>query len=39
MNKADPDPNRLVVWFFDDHPPIRERLAMADQIAHLIQTG
>jgi STE24 endopeptidase len=29
MNKADVDPNPLVVWLFDDHPPIRERLAMA----------
>jgi len=29
LNKADPDPHRLVVWLFDDHPPIRERLAMA----------
>jgi STE24 endopeptidase len=32
LNKADPDPNPLEVWFFDDHPPIRERLAMADVI-------
>jgi STE24 endopeptidase len=30
MNKADLDPNPLVVWLFDDHPPIRQRLAMAD---------
>ena len=30
LNKADPDPSRIVVWLFDDHPPIRERLAMAD---------
>jgi STE24 endopeptidase len=29
MNKADPDPNRFVVWLLHDHPPIRERLAMA----------
>jgi STE24 endopeptidase len=29
MNKADADPHPLVVWIFDDHPPIRERLAMA----------
>ncbi|OAI48150.1 hypothetical protein AYO44_07775 [Planctomycetaceae bacterium SCGC AG-212-F19] len=29
MNKADPDPNRLVVWLLYDHPPIRERLALA----------
>jgi STE24 endopeptidase len=31
MNKADPDPHPLKVWLFDDHPPIRERLAMADR--------
>jgi STE24 endopeptidase len=31
MNKADPDPHPLVVWLFDDHPPIRERLAMASE--------
>jgi STE24 endopeptidase len=30
LNKADPNPSRIVVWLFDDHPPIRERLAMAD---------
>jgi STE24 endopeptidase len=30
INKADPDPHPLVVWFFDDHPPIRQRLALAD---------
>jgi STE24 endopeptidase len=29
LNKADPDPNPLLVWFLHDHPPIRERLAMA----------
>jgi STE24 endopeptidase len=29
MNKSDPDPNRFVVWLLYDHPPIRERLAMA----------
>jgi STE24 endopeptidase len=33
LNKADPDPHRLIVWLFDDHPPIRERLALADEIA------
>jgi STE24 endopeptidase len=32
MNKTDPDPAPLVVWLFDDHPPIRERLAMADMV-------
>ncbi len=31
LNKADPDPHPLVVWLFDDHPPIRERLAMASE--------
>jgi STE24 endopeptidase len=29
QNKSDPDPNVLVAWLFHDHPPIRERLAMA----------
>jgi Zn-dependent protease with chaperone function len=29
MNKSDPDPNRFIVWLLYDHPPIRERLAMA----------
>ncbi|GIW82389.1 MAG: hypothetical protein KatS3mg105_4196 [Gemmatales bacterium] len=28
-NKADADPNRVLVWLFHDHPPIRERLALA----------
>jgi hypothetical protein len=32
MNKADPDPHPLVVWLFEDHPPIRERLALADLV-------
>jgi len=32
LNKCDPDPHRLVVWFFDDHPPIKDRLAMANTI-------
>jgi hypothetical protein len=31
MNKSDPEPNPVVVWLFDDHPPIRQRLALADQ--------
>ena len=30
INKADADPHPLVVWLFDDHPPIRERLAMGE---------
>jgi STE24 endopeptidase len=31
LNKADPDPHWLEVLLFDDHPPIRERLAMAEK--------
>ena len=31
LNKADPDPHPLEVFLFDDHPPIAERLAMADE--------
>lgn len=30
MNKSDPDPHPLAVWFFYDHPPIRARLALAE---------
>jgi len=29
INKADPDPHPVVALLFYDHPPIRERLAMA----------
>jgi STE24 endopeptidase len=29
LNKADPEPHSLVVWLFHDHPPIRQRLALA----------
>ena len=32
LNKADPDPHPLVVWFCDDHPPIRQRLALAEPL-------
>jgi STE24 endopeptidase len=32
MNKSDADPHPVVVWLFDDHPPIRQRLSMADAI-------
>lgn len=32
MNKSDPDPHPVVVWLFYDHPPIRERLALADRV-------
>ena len=30
INKSDPDPHPLVALLFYDHPPIRERLALAD---------
>jgi STE24 endopeptidase len=30
LNKSDPDPNPVVAWLFYDHPPIRERLALAE---------
>lgn len=33
LNKADPDPHWLEVLLFDDHPPIAERLAMAERFA------
>jgi STE24 endopeptidase len=29
LNKLDPDPPALVVWLFDSHPPIRQRVALA----------
>jgi STE24 endopeptidase len=32
LNKVDPDPHPVVVWMFDDHPPIRQRLALADAL-------
>ncbi len=32
LNKVDPDPHPLVVWLFEDHPPIRQRLAVADAV-------
>ena len=31
LNKADPDPHPWEVFLFHDHPPINERLAMAEQ--------
>ncbi|MGD9720590.1 MAG: M48 family metallopeptidase [Pirellulales bacterium] len=31
LNKDDPDPHPLEVFWFHSHPPIRERLAMADE--------
>jgi STE24 endopeptidase len=30
LNKSDPEPNAVVAWFLYDHPPIRERLALAE---------
>jgi STE24 endopeptidase len=33
MNKADADPHPLAVFLFEDHPPIRERLALADVVS------
>ncbi len=30
LNKSDPDPNPVIVALFYDHPPIRERVAMAE---------
>ena len=32
LNKSDPDPHPVVVWLFYDHPPIRHRLALADEV-------
>ncbi len=31
INKADPNPHPLEVFLFHSHPPIHERLSMADQ--------
>jgi STE24 endopeptidase len=39
MNKSDPDPHPLVVWLFDDHPPIRQRLARAVNFAAASAAG
>ena len=33
QNKADPDPHRLEVLLFHSHPPIADRLAMADRFS------
>jgi STE24 endopeptidase len=30
LNKADMEPHPLVVWLFHDHPPIEERVILAD---------
>jgi STE24 endopeptidase len=32
QNKADPDPHPLEVFLFHSHPPIRQRLAVADTV-------
>ena len=32
LNKSDAEPHPVVVWFLHDHPPIRERIAMADAV-------
>ncbi len=32
INKSNPDPHPLIAWLFYDHPPIRERLAMAEGV-------
>ena len=32
INKSAPDPHPLVVWLFHDHPPIRERIALAGPV-------
>src|SRR5262249_59752338 len=34
INKSDPDPHPLVAWLFYDHPPIRQRLALADGLSY-----
>jgi STE24 endopeptidase len=31
LNKSDPDPNPVLVWLDYSHPPIRQRLALADE--------
>ncbi len=31
LNKDDPNPHRLEVFLFHSHPPIAERLAMAEE--------
>jgi STE24 endopeptidase len=31
LNKSDPDPHPVIAWLFYDHPPIRERLALAEK--------
>ena len=36
LNKADPDPNPWIVWLHYDHPPIRQRLRLADEVEVLV---
>jgi STE24 endopeptidase len=37
LNKSDPDPHALEVWLLHDHPPIRQRLAMAERARNLAE--
>lgn len=30
VNKANPDPHPVIAWLFYDHPPIRQRVALAE---------
>ena len=32
LNKADPNPHPLEVFLFHSHPPISDRLALADRV-------
>jgi STE24 endopeptidase len=32
LNKADPDPHPLIAWLLYDHPPIRQRLSLAERM-------
>ena len=33
LNKSDPDPHPLEVFFMHDHPPVAARLALAEKIS------
>lgn len=37
INKADPDPHPVVVFLFYDHPPIRQRLRLAETKQDVVQ--